>query len=129
MIATFLFGLLLAGQAQPQAHSAQCLIEVAALTSEDFDIRNDRMRGAAIAKTDSLMTASRDLLVSLAEVERTQAASLAAVERQETAGELPAGSSEVTRARIARERAEHLRQARRLELLAPSCDWPAVPTS
>lgn len=122
-----IFTVLLVGQqAEPHPYSAQCLTEVAALTSENFDMRDDRLRGAAVAKTAQLMAASRDLVAAVVQVDAAQVASLADVERQEAAGTLPAGSLDVTRARFARQRAEYVDQAGQLRRLAPSCDWPAI---
>ena len=116
-------------QAAPSAYSAQCLMEVAGMTGDTFDITDDRMRQAATAKTDALMQSAKRLADGLVELDRAVDAHLREMARREATGELPAGSVEVTRRQQAAERAEMAAVGRSIRFRAPSCDWPAMPES
>lgn len=112
----------------PAQHSAQCLTEVAAMSGQRLDLLDARMRAAASAKVDALMAAHRSVTLAYSELREEQETYLASVPAQIAAGELPPGSEAVLQRQFEEESSNGLRAVRRSRDIAPSCDWPALPT-
>lgn len=113
-------------QPSPQVHSAQCLVEVAAISGERLHMGDDQMRAAATQKTDALMAAMAEVAGSIAEFDRAYQAYAATVPAKVAAGELPPGSAEAVRERYTSDRAELTAPADNARRAAPSCQWPAI---
>lgn len=111
-------------QDAPPVQSAQCLVEVAALTLEDLDLTDPAMHQATVRKADALWLNQRDMVTTLENIERARAAVLAGVPGEIERGALPQGSLEVIRQRQERDRAEDVMIVNELPSRAPSCIWP-----
>lgn len=125
MMLTLLAALTFAGvQDAPPVQSAQCLVEVAALTLEDLDLTNPDMHQAVVRKTDALWLNQQEMVATLENIERARAAVLSGVPGEIERGALPEGSLEVIRQRQERDRAEDMMIVNELPSQAPSCVWP-----
>lgn len=113
--------------AQASPPTAQCLMEVAALSGETFDITQDDMRQAATTKFGMLTEASNNVVRAIADFDQSADAHLAEIRRRETEGELPEGSFQVTLSRLTGERAALGRALLDAGARLPSCEWPDLP--
>lgn len=125
MMLSFIAALTFASpQDLPPVQSAQCLVEVAALTLEDLDLTDPAMHQAAVRKADALWLKQQEMVATLENIDRARAAILWDVPSEIERGALPQGSLEVIRQRQERDRAEDLLIVEELPRRAPSCRWP-----
>ncbi len=115
---------LMAADHDGRDHSAQCLVQVAALTGEELDITDRAMRSAAVAKTDQLMASVAQLRADIVQLEASEEAFLETVPGLVRSGDLPPGSYAVVRESQAADRASRSAPIRALEAQTPDCDWP-----
>ena len=108
----------------PPSQNAQCLVEIAAMTGEDLDITEIRMRNLAKAKADALWINQRDLITATINLEEARRISIGLAPAEIRAGVLPEGSVEVMQRRYEREREVEARMIAELPIKAPSCLWP-----
>jgi len=126
-----LAALALAGAAQaqerPYQYSAQCLVEIASMTSEQMDFADPEMVEAATAKANRLMDSQQRTINAGAALDVASVNMIALMRVEEAAGRLPPGSADVTAEQHRIHRLlvdnEHLDFRR----TAPSCDWPTEP--
>lgn len=125
IIALALAAIILPTDDRPYQQSAQCLVEIARLSGERLDILEPWMIEAAQRKADALWENRVKLRDAQAQVDIDSAATLAHAQTEEAAGRLPAGSVDVLRQQIARDREVVLQIERRDTFDTPSCRWPA----
>lgn len=108
-----------------QPHSAQCLIEVAALSGERLDIRDPVMRDAAGRKADRLMQLHQNFIVATAEMDQAQRAYAATL--PDLKGDSPAGFAEAAYQQYLADRRDSEATTHAMVSRAPSCAWPDIP--
>lgn len=106
MIALMLAALL--AQAEPAAHSAACLQEVAAMTDDRLQDQNSRT--AATLKADRLRQLSQEVLAGVAAMDA-----------------LALSYDEARHRKYLADRSEVTAPLVELSQRAPSCAWPAIP--
>lgn len=106
------------------AASAQCLVEVAALSGERLNILDARGRSAASAKAASLYQAQLRLLAARVDLIASHESALESVRADEAESTVPPGTTEVARLEFDRDLREIDDTLEAVRLRAPSCDWP-----
>lgn len=125
MIALVIATILLQGAAQPP--SSQCLIEIAALSGDQLDIRDSVMREAANQKADRLLQIYQRGIAAVIRLDDAQKAYAATLPAQEEAGEVPPGFAEAAYQQYRADRGRSEATARSLSTRTPSCTWPQLP--
>lgn len=117
--------LALALQTAPPEPSAQCLMQIGALSGETFMITDERMRTAATAKYESIYRIHERLVAANREADRAEQVYLEKVKTDEAAGTLPRGSYEVTRSQLQREAMLRDANETAANYRTSSCVWPS----
>lgn len=103
--------------------SAQCLMEVAALSNETFPIWDESYRAAAQAKFDRIVEIRRAAIDAREGLAQAQADFLAELQADEAEGRAPPGTTDVAKRQLAEELFTLSRPTEEMDAQLPSCEW------